>query len=452
MVWSPAEPAASGLDPDRILHFFNHVLPSPGSYWVSFSGGVDSTVLLYLLASVRAQLPAPLHAIHIDHGLQTASADWAAACRVRCAELDVPFETRRVDARAMRGQGPEAAAREARYAAIASVIGPGGMLLTAHHQQDQAETVLLQMLRGAGTSGLAGMPPCRRWQQGWLARPLLGTSRESIVQWARDAGLSWIEDPSNSAHGADRNFLRHRVLPALVERWPAAVQSIARSARLCAEADDIIAEQADADLRAVEVAGADRLQVAGLCALDAARRANVLRRWLQRQGAAPMPAARMYQALEQLCHARSDAAVRVAWAGHALRRFQGQVWLLEGETDNTPSAERRAWSGESLDLGPGLGRLYTRLAPGGIDPRHWHQAKIEIDYRPAGARYRLAGRQGSRDFKHVAQELGIPPWLRDRVPVILINGQPAAIAGHAVCEPFAVTGNQGIWPVWESPF
>lgn len=156
--------------------------------------------------------------------------------------------------------------------------------------------------------------------------------------------------------------------------------------------------------------------------------------------------------MEQLCHARSDAAVRIVWAGHGLRRFQGQVWFLEHDLDAEPPAVWRRWSGEAVDLGPGLGRLHTRLAPGGIDPQRWQQAQIEIAHRPAGMRYRLAGRRGSRDFKHLAQELGIPPWERDLVPVILLDGEPAAIAGYAVLDPFVLTHGQGIWPSWEAPF
>lgn len=447
----PAEPTAPGLDPDRIVAYFQQLRPQPGNYWVAFSGGVDSSVLLHLLASVRSRLPGVLHAIHIDHGLQPASADWAAHCRACCEALGVPIEIRAVDAGARQGQSPEAAARDARYAEIARAMAPGDMLLTAHHQDDQAETVLLQLLRGAGVSGLSGMPLCRAWRKGWLVRPLLATPRASIVQWARDHAVAWIDDPSNALPDADRNFLRHHVMPAMVQRWPTASRSIARSAQLCAGAAGVITEQADADLLNIAQANGERLQLESLCRLNEVRKSNVLRRWLQQRDTAPMPGARLRQALDQLCSARSDARVRIAWSNHVLRCFQGQLWLLAADEDDVPPQHRRPWAGDEIDLGPGLGRLGSRLAAGGIDPRYWDDSVVEIAYRTPGMACRPAGRHGTRGFKQLAQELGIPPWLRGRVPLVLIDGQTAAIAGYLVCEPFAARQGQGIWPVWDPP-
>ncbi|MCB1922230.1 MAG: tRNA lysidine(34) synthetase TilS [Gammaproteobacteria bacterium] len=439
--------AASDLDPDRLVDAFVRDLPQPNRYWIAYSGGIDSTVLLHLLASVRDRLPATLTAVHVDHGLQPGSASWAAHCRARCAALGVPLVVHTVDAHPRRGQSPEAAARDARYDAIAAGMGVDDMLLTAHHEDDQAETVLLQLLRGAGVDGLSAMPSCRHWRHGWLARPLLAVPRAQLVAWAHARQLAWIDDPSNDAAVADRNFLRHEILPRLHARWPAASRSLARSAQWCAEAAQIVEARAATDLASAAVAEGTRLSTAVLCGLPDARATGLLRHWLDVRAAPPMPAARLHQALDQLCHARDDAQPLVAWAGFALRRYRGEVWLVDTATVAVPSG-RRVWTGADMDLGPGLGRIVSREAPGGIDADRWRNGVIEIGYRRSGLRCALRGRQGTRDFKQLAQEHGIPPWLRDRVPLVYVDGELAAVAGCCVCEPFSAGSAHGFWPVW----
>ena len=449
MSW-PADTHPTGLEPGRIVTLLNDELPRAASYWIAYSGGVDSSVLLHLMAAVRERLGAPVTAVHVDHGLQRDSGLWAEHCARQCAAIGMPLVALAVDARARSGQSPEAAARAARYAAIGDAMQAGDMLLTAHHLEDQAETVLLQMLRGAGVEGLSAMPLCRDWYGRWLVRPLLAASRDEILAWARARGIGWVDDPSNADSGPERNYLRHTVLPALTARWPAAARSLARSAHLCAQAAQTVAEQADADLTRAGVDAGARLRIDVLCALEPARAANLLRRWLRARGAPALPAARLDQALHQLCQARADAQPLVTWSGHALRRFRGEAWLVSGETVAAPQTLRR-WDGRTLDLGPGLGRLECREAAPGIDPGRWRRGVVEVGYRRPGMRFRPAGAGASRDFKRLAHECGIPPWLRDRVPVIFIDGEPAALAGCCVCEPFTAGDRTGCWPVWVPP-
>ncbi len=174
-------------------------------------------------------------ALYVDHGLQAAATAWGEHCAHVCRALNVPFRVLRIDARPAPGESPEAAARRARYAALAAELSPDSALLTAHHRDDQAETLLLQLLRGAGPHGLAAMPAVSRLGQGWLLRPLLNVDRAELLAYARAHDLQWIEDASNQDTGFDRNYLRHRVLPLLRERWPAMNRTLARSARRCAE-------------------------------------------------------------------------------------------------------------------------------------------------------------------------------------------------------------------------
>jgi tRNA(Ile)-lysidine synthase len=446
-VSSPAEVSES-LDPERLAAHLATAFPQPANYLVGFSGGLDSTVLLHLLAAARDRLLAPLIAVHVDHDLQPGSSGWAEHCRATCDRLGVALLSRTVDAHPRQGESPEAAAREARYAAIAELMGVDDMLLTAHHQDDQAETLLLQLLRGAGVDGLAAMPALCRWQSGWLARPLLMTSRAAIRQWAGRHDLRWVEDPSNRSTAADRNFLRHEVMPLLSTRWPAATERVAHSAGLCAEAADLLRAQAEAD-HAMATDANGCLSVTMLVGQDDARARQLVRFWLRQRGARPLPARRLRELLRQLREAAPSAAVALRWPGGVIRRYRDRLWYDRGEHARPPDTPM-AWRGEPLSLGPGLGRVHRIQMQGGIDPAYWHGHRVEIVFRQAGLQCQPAGRTGTRSFKKLAQEQGIPPWLRDRLPVLMIDGEVAAIANCCVCQPFAVPAAESGWAVrWE---
>ena len=221
---------------------------TPSGYCVALSGGLDSTVLAAALAAPGAGRERTPRAIHVDHGLHPDSPQWSAHCRGLAERLGVPCEIAAVDARPAAGESPEAAARAARYAALAARLQPGEVLLTAHHGDDQLETVLLQWLRGGGLSAVAGMRPVTPFAAGWLARPLLGFTRAELEAWARAQGLAWLEDPSNADRRFDRNYLRIEILPRLRARWPAAAVTVARVAEQAAETMDVAAEVAVADL------------------------------------------------------------------------------------------------------------------------------------------------------------------------------------------------------------
>ena len=445
-MWSPAEASGRVPTPAALSDWLGTALPRPSRYLLAYSGGLDSSVLLHLLARVRDSLPAPLSAMHVEHGLQPASAAWAQHCEATCAALGVPFAVASVQAAAQPGESREAAAREARYAALGAALGAGGMLLTAQHLDDQVETFLLQLLRGAGLEGLSGMPVVRSWQDGWQVRPLLGCRRATLAGWAREQGLHWIEDPSNADQSLDRNYLRRGVLPLIEARWPGAAGAIARSAGHCAEAAALVASLAQQDLAAAAVEEGERLALDFLRQLPSQRASQLLRHWLRSRGAPALPARRLREALRQLCAARGDAAPCIRWAGWALRRYRDQVWLVQ---EQPGPLQPFKWDGATCDLEGGLGTLERRMAPGGIDPAHWRSGSVEVRSRWSGMRCRPAGRAGHRDFKHLAQDCGIPPWLRDQVPVVVIDGRPAAVAGCYVCAPFAAApGQSGWWVDW----
>lgn len=444
---SHADPILSAFDPAHLIEHLARDFPRPSGYCVAFSGGLDSTVLLHALVAMRTSLAAPLAAVHIDHGLHADSALWADHCRAVCERLGVPLATCRVDAHPAPGESPEAAARAVRYAAMDALLEPGAMLLTAHHRDDQAETVLLQLLRGAGVEGLAAMPAIRSRGAAWHARPLLDVRRAALRDWAQRHALEWIDDPSNAVAQADRNYLRLEVLPILARRWPGAADRLAASAGHCADAGQIINERATSDLGSLLGGSGERLKLAGLRSLAPARAHQVLRAWLRHCGAPPLPGRRLGEAVAQLRAARADNHVRLDWHGWSLRVYRDEAWLTLNSDLPRPSS-RMTWRGQELP--GGMGSLSRHWAPGGIDPQRWSSGRVEIGFREIGLRCRPAGRAGTRTFKKLSQEHGIPPWLRDRLPVLFIDGEPAALANCCVCEPFAASQG-GWWLHWTPP-
>ena len=219
-----------GFSTERLLESLAR-LPRPRRYRVGFSGGADSTALLQALFELQDRLEAPLRAVHFDHGLQQGSKDWQARCRTFCEERDIPFHGERLDVRSGNRRSIEEEARNCRYRAVAELLGEEEMYLTAHHAEDQAETLFLNLMRGSGIEGLAGIPVLRNLEHGWVARPMLETRREELEAFLRARDIGWLNDPSNDDTSFDRNYLRRELFPVLEKRWPGMVQRLSRTAR-----------------------------------------------------------------------------------------------------------------------------------------------------------------------------------------------------------------------------
>ncbi len=420
-------------------------LPRQGRWWIGFSGGCDSAVLLHALSRLR---PAgvTLKALHVDHRLHPESAAWAAHCQRFAAACGVPCRVIEVDAAPAPGESPEARAREARYAAFAGVLRAGDHLFLAHHRDDQAETVLLRLLRGAGPEGLAGMPVSRPLGAGRLYRPLLDFTRAELQAWARREGLEWIEDPANAGTDPDRNFLRHEILPRLRSRWPAADAALARGARLQREAADDLAMQAAADWASQAETSPDRIAVAALRALPAARQRRLLRYWIGRINARPLPDARHLQRiLEEVLTAAPDAMPEVRWPGARIRRHDGRLWLLPETLPARPSAQ--PWDlRQPLRLGDGRCLAVREITGEGLRADLRGREDIRIEFRRGGERLRPAGRgEYHHALKKLLQEWRVPPWERARLPLLYVGEAIAAVPGYCVCAPFAAgAGETGL--------
>jgi tRNA(Ile)-lysidine synthase len=392
---------------------------------VAFSGGVDSTALLAALAKARQPATA-LRALHVDHGLHPASRRWSAHCRAVAAGFKVPLEVLPAEVSRTRGASLEAAARTARYERLAARLADGEVLVTAHHLDDQLETVLLQLLRGAGVAGLAAMPAVAAFGRGWLVRPLLPCSRAELEAWARAERLTWVEDETNLDEHLDRNYLRRRVLPLIRARWPGAALAVARSARHAAEGQELLDALARMD---VERASHGRsLAVKTLRTLPIERRRNALRFWIDRCGQLAPDTSRLDEIAGPLIDARPDANPRVAWGSTVVRREADRVSignLLAASREETPWA----W-GQSLScpLPDGSGKL--ELTPDGRGPLdlaalpelltvRWRRGGERLVVRPGGPR---------RALKSLLQEARVPLADRQRLPLIFAGARLVAVA------------------------
>ena len=392
------------------------------AWHVGLSGGLDSTVLLHLLVQLRQthSLP-PISAVHVHHGLQAAADAWPAHCQGLCDGLSVPLQVVRVQVQA--GASIERAARDARYQVFVAATGAQEVLLTGQHRDDQAETLLFRLLRGAGVSGLAAMPRQRRLGAGHLCRPLLDVSRAELEAYAHENGLSWIEDPSNTQTDFSRTYLRHEVFPVLTRRWPRAAASMARSAAHCAEAQGLLDELAQQDLHDASAAGEfawlnlPSLELAPLVRLSAARQRNALRHWLA--AFTPLPDTDHWAGWDALRDARDGAQPIWKLAAGELHRAGSRIWWLSGEWLFPPVGPVPWTLPDQMLALPGNGRVcFVGDIPDG---------PLQVSYRQGGEVMAL-GQRGHRDLKRLLNERGVPLFARGRLPLVYRNEQLLAVA------------------------
>ena len=399
---------------------------------VGLSGGLDSTVLLHALAQRRGDFPS-LRAIHVHHGLLPEAESWSEHCQGLCAELAVELSLHRVQVNRDGGQGLEAAAREARHAAFAAELREGESLVLAHHRDDQAETVLLRLLRGSGSGGLAAMRSERFIGANALLRPLLGLDRESLLEYALGHGLAWCEDPSNADTGPDRNFLRHRVLPLLSERWPQAGIALARSATLLDEDDALLDAEAARRLDALVQDEETSLDATGLLSLEPAWRARVLRLWLERLGLPPLSADAPASIAAQVLGAEPDRVALYRWSGAELKRWRG---CLVASLENAQSDAEISlpWDGTQTLEFPRGGQLELRSMEAGatVSFADGDFGDCRVASRIGGERIRLPGRSHHHLLKHLLQEARVPPWDRQRIPLLFAGDGELLAAGDVV--------------------
>jgi len=426
-------------------------LPAALQLKIGYSGGRDSHVLLHALHGLTVGDPQRvLSAIHVHHGVQPEADAWEAHCEQACADLDVPLEVVRVSVPEASKSGPEAAARQSRYQAFEARLGDGEVLCLAHHRDDQAETFLLQLLRGAGPEGLSAMPARAVLGKGSVVRPLLEVAPAAIRDYADAFRLCWIDDPSNDDRRFNRNYLRHEVMPLLLARWPAATRTIARAA----------ANQA-AIARAAHFIGGEALRGAGdvteslpceaIARLDPDAAQLAVRAWLKQRGYSPPSKTRLNRILHEVVAARPDAEPLVAWSGAEVRRYRGALYvmppLLKPDADAVHSW---ALSGVPLDMVHGT--LSAQPCVGkGLRAALCGDRRLEVRFRRGGERCRPAGEAHSSSLKACFQRRGVPPWERNRLPLIFLDTELAAVADRWLCEGFEAREGEPGWAIHWTP-
>lgn len=416
----------------RFLYTLDRIASDAGKkpeLLIALSGGVDSVVLLFLADDLAKQNLCTLRAVYVDHGLQQQSVAWGDHCASLCETLAVNFERVAVDVDLQSGLSPESAARDARYSAMKSLLRSGEYLCTAHHADDQAETLLLQLFRGAGINGLASMPEMRDFGTGYLFRPLLQASQSEIIDYAKQHNLSWVEDPSNTDLRYDRNFLRQELLPMIEQRWPQVAQSISRSAAHCAEAVALTNELAvqdslsrDSNLHVInsksisshEINLQGQMPVSQIRSLNHVRQKNLLRHWISSQGFQTPSTAQLEQLLKDLVHGKEKGQGCVAFGAAEVARYQDNLYLAKrGSFDSLADFEYQ-WVQSDVPLL--ITELDWQLDAAARDSLKPFVGKtLVVRNRRGGERWRPDPAGQSTSVKSMLQQRCVPPWLRSRI-------------------------------------
>ncbi|MBJ90504.1 MAG: tRNA lysidine(34) synthetase TilS [Woeseia sp.] len=418
---------------------------TPAARWlVAYSGGIDSTVLLHALAKGNHNIP--ILAIHIDHGLDPSSEAWAVHCKNFGSNLDIEVEVHKVSIPDNPEDGLEAAARRARYNALSTYVQDGDCVLSAHQENDQAETILMNLMRRSGLAGLAGIGARQTFGRGMLLRPLLGVRRDELEAYAAKHRLTWIEDPSNANNRFDRNFVRAKVLPILEGRWPAAAGSIRQSAEYAGEANELLKDLADID---IQTCGSEqKLWVGEMAKLSSSRQRNLLRHVIRLRGLPSLPAKQLFQVVNEVINARNDKQPAVKWAGGIIRRYRGYIYILETEIDEVPPPETMLQlGGPPIMLGAGRGTIVLSNSDElGLDPKIIRDG-LFVSYRKGGEKIRVEAGGRRRELKKLFQEEGVFPWMRSIVPLLYTGDTLVAVGDLWVSSDYAVKG--GVRIMWQ---
>ena len=401
--------------------------------------------MLSILGQHRDRLGGELVAVHVNHQLSANAGQWEAHCRAFCDERNIRYATVSINVRDGLHGSLEAWARELRYAALERFMHQDDILLTAHHRDDLAETIILQLLRGSGPEGLSAIPEIRRFGPGWLVRPLLAYSRRQIEDHVSGKQLPWVEDESNTDQGMDRNYIRNTVMPCIRERWRSASDVLWRVSRLQADAVTVLHEMAGRDMDEATGSTPAVLRVSVVAGLSLPRQRGLLRYWIRKNGH-PVPGMDVIdQIINELMHARPDGVPCIRWGDTEIKRYRDDMYIVPAFVPGPVVREPYLWSLEQpLEIHGG--RLEARLTVGGgIRANLLGDNKVEVRFRKGGENIRPAGRRETHELKKLYQESAVPPWKRDAVPLLYVGNELAAVAGYWIADGFNATGDEQGW-------
>jgi len=420
-------------------------LSSGKKIWLAYSGGIDSHVLLHILATSNAPELVGFHVVHIDHGLQSASKKWSVHCATVCAALKVDFQCLTVNVTDIADLGLEAAARKARYDGIASLVSAKDVVLTAQHQHDQAETLLLQLMRGAGPKGLSAMASQSQLNSITLIRPLLAVAQADIIAYAKQHKLQWMEDPSNIETRWNRNYIRHDLWPLIEQRWPSAAKTLSRSAQHCAEASELMMELAQLDLPLL-LKQKNSLSIAAILELSPARQRNALRYYIESQQFSLPSTNNLQRIIDEVCLAASDKTPLVSWTGVEVRRYQDDLYLMLPLSKHNPAEITECNGLESVSLASSDTLTWQVKTGEGLSSKTLSR-ELTVHFRCGGEQIVLAGQLQHKSLKHLFQQWQVPTWQRDRIPLLFCEGVLVAVVGYGYANGYVATQQeQGFIP------
>ena len=442
----------ANLDPQFVLDHLGvaATIGSDTTVQVAYSGGVDSTVLLHLLKRSRELIDFRLVALHVNHGIDPRSERWEEHCSRYCQKAKIEFRSTSLDLARQHSRVNEDLARSARYAWFSSQMESGDLLLTAHHQNDQAETFLLNLMRGAGVRGLSAIQPVQEFSSGWLVRPLLSVPGEEIIHYARKYSLEFVNDPANSDLSYGRNYLRHVVIPNALERWPSTVQQIGRSAEFLSQTRRLVDDLAKIDTQACRSDGSGFLSIGFQLCIDKIktlhqyRQLNLIRYWI-RVHTLPEPGRDALEQFVETVLTHDKAFAELCWSDYRMYRFRDDLYLVRA-TESTLAPTSIPWDlTQPLTLEQvGIKLVPQRFENSGLSVSEL-SGEVSVRFRTGGERIRLPGRKHSSALKKLFQQHCIPPWERNLLPLIYCDDELAAVVPWIVSDRFTTkAGETGI--------
>ena len=442
----------ANLDPQFVLDQLGvaATIGSDTTVQVAYSGGVDSTVLLHLLMHSRELIDFRLVALHVNHGIDPRSERWEEHCSRFCQKAKIEFRSTSLDLARQHSRVNEDLARSARYAWISSQMESGDLLLTAHHQNDQAETFLLNLMRGAGVRGLSAIQPVQEFSSGWLVRPLLSVPGEEIIHYARKNSLEFVNDPANSDLSYGRNYLRHVVIPKALERWPSTVRQIGRSAEFLSQTRQLADDLAKIDTEACRSDGSGFLSIGFQLCIDKMktlhqyRQLNLIRYWI-RVHALPEPGRDALEQFVETVLTQDKEFAELCWSDYRMYRYRDDLYLVRA-TESTLAPTSISWDlTQPLTLEQvGIKLVPQRFENSGLSVDEL-SGEVSVRFRTGGERIKLPGRRHSSALKKLFQQHSIPPWERNLLPLIYCDDELAAVVPWLVSDRFAAKpGETGI--------
>ena len=411
----------------------------PSRYIVALSGGLDSVVLLHALKNYLTEHKStiPLIAIHINHCLQAQSQNWVEECEAITKKLDIVFKSINVKVDLNSGRGLEASARNARYSALLREMQPNDWLITAHHQEDQAETLLINLIRGSGIAGISGISKFRKFGLGWIVRPMLNIAKDNLISYANENSLDWIEDPSNIDLDFDRNFLRHEIITSLKKRWPSVSECLCRSSAHAGEASQLLFELAEIDLKKI-CSDSSKIPISKLLELAPARQRNLIRFAFQKLKLNMPSTVKLKLIFSELIFARQDSQPLIRWDGVIVRRYRDNLYLMSDK--EMPYLYPLTISGNELFLGPGMGSLNFEISENIGLSKELFDKGLTVKRRAGGEKIIPYNHTHRKELKKLLQEKGIVPWMRNQVPLVYSGRELVAvgdlwISKDAISEP-----------------